>query len=216
MIFLQYIKQQIIRKRLRNKGIHVDKAALVSKNALVGKGSSVHRFAAIGGDTELGENVRVGSYASISRIRAGNNTIIEHGVKCTGHGEGRIAIGKESYIGLMNILDFSNDITIGDYVHIAGPSTALWTHTSAPMAFKGIPASERDPESRPTAPIVVEHNVYIGGNCTVYPGVTIGHHSLVAPNSAVTKDVEPYTMVGGVPARFIKHLNRDAETEIRS
>jgi len=48
--------------------------------------------------------------------------------------------------------------------------------------------------------------VYINGNCTIYPGVTIHHHSVIAPNSAVTKDIPPYTLVGGVPAAKIKKI----------
>jgi len=91
-------------------------------------------------------------------------------------------------------------------VHIAGPSTGLWTHSSAKQAIAGLPLKEKDIKYRPTASITIENNVYIGGNCTIYPGVTLGHHSIIAPNSAVDKDVEPYTLVGGVPAIFIKHI----------
>jgi acetyltransferase-like isoleucine patch superfamily enzyme len=53
---------------------------------------------------------------------------------------------------------------------------------------------------------VIEDNVYIGGNCTIYPGITIHHHSIVAPNSAVTKDVPSHSMLGGVPAKVVKQL----------
>ena len=65
---------------------------------------------------------------------------------------------------------------------------------------------------RPTSPIIIENNVYIGGNCTIYPGIKIGSYSIIAPNSAVTKDVPPNTMVGGVPAREIKKINGTQET----
>jgi len=110
-------------------------------------------------------------------------------------------------MGIFNFLDWSDNIIIGDFVHIAGPSTGLWTHTSAPMCLNSIPLEEKSKKYRPTAPIVIESNVYIGGNCTIYPGITIGHHSIVAPNSAITRDVLPYTMVGGVPAKIIKKLD---------
>jgi acetyltransferase-like isoleucine patch superfamily enzyme len=76
------------------------------------------------------------------------------------------------------------------------------------MCLNSISLADKTEEFRPTSPITIESNVYIGGNCTIYPGVTIGHHSIVGPNSAVTKNVEPYTMVGGVPSRKIKNLNR--------
>lgn len=52
---------------------------------------------------------------------------------------------------------------------------------------------------------VVGNDVWIGQNVTVMPGISIGDGSIVAANSVVTKDVAPYTIVGGNPARFIKN-----------
>ena len=52
--------------------------------------------------------------------------------------------------------------------------------------------------------ITVKRYVWIGGNSTILPGVTVGEGAVVAAGSVVTKDVEPYTVVGGVPARLIK------------
>jgi acetyltransferase-like isoleucine patch superfamily enzyme len=75
------------------------------------------------------------------------------------------------------------------------------------MCLNEIPLENKSQKYRPTKPIIIESNVYIGGNCSIYPGITIGQHSIVAPNSAVTKNVSPYTMVGGVPAKFIKKIN---------
>lgn len=160
----------------------------------------------IGQNVVLCNGVLIGSNSKIENIEIGENSHIEGGVIITGCGNGRIKIGKESYIGVNNILDFSANITIGSFVHIAGPSTGLWTHSSALMCLNNIPLDQKSEKFRPTAPIIIEDNVYIGGNCTLYPGVTIGHHSIITPNSAVTKNVEPFTMVGGVPTKFIKAL----------
>ena len=55
------------------------------------------------------------------------------------------------------------------------------------------------------APIVIEDDVWIGANCTVTAGVTIRRGAVVAANSVVTRDVGPNEIVGGTPARFIKH-----------
>lgn len=63
-----------------------------------------------------------------------------------------------------------------------------------------------------TAPIVVGENVWIGSNATILQGVTIGDNAIVAAGAVVTKDVEPGTIVGGVPARFIKTV-AEAENE---
>jgi len=72
------------------------------------------------------------------------------------------------------------------------------------MCLNSISLSKKDKKYRPTKPIIIENNIYIGGNCTIYPGVTIHNHSVVALNSAIIKDIDSYTKVGGVPAKLIK------------
>lgn len=56
------------------------------------------------------------------------------------------------------------------------------------------------------APIVLGKNVWVGSNFTILQGLTIGDNAVIAAGAVVTKDVEPGTIVGGVPARFIKKL----------
>jgi len=53
-------------------------------------------------------------------------------------------------------------------------------------------------------PVVIERDVWIGANCTILPGVTIGEGAVVAAGSVVTKSVSAFTVVGGVPARVIR------------
>ena len=65
------------------------------------------------------------------------------------------------------------------------------------------------PEKRATlhpAPIVIGRNVWIGSNAAILPGVTIGDGAIVAAGAVVTKDVAANTIVGGVPAKFIKEI----------
>ena len=56
------------------------------------------------------------------------------------------------------------------------------------------------------APIHIGKNVWIGANATVLAGVTIGDGAVVAAGAVVTKNVEPKTIVGGVPAKVIKKI----------
>jgi acetyltransferase-like isoleucine patch superfamily enzyme len=205
----EFIAQSIRKFKLR-KNNYIGKKCHITKDAVLKGNNRIGDYCRLGPNVRLGENVRVGSLARISNITVKENSWIDSGAVCTGFGNGKIIIGKESYIGLYNILDFSDSITIGDYVHIAGPSTGLWTHSSAQMCLNSIPLKEKRKKHRSTAPIIIEDNVYIGGNCTIYPGITIGHHSIIAPNSAVTKDVEPYSQVGGVPAKLLKKLEKKA------
>lgn len=59
------------------------------------------------------------------------------------------------------------------------------------------------------APVVIEDYVVIGSRVTILPGVTIGKGAVVASGAVVTKDVAPYSVVGGVPAKYIKDRTKD-------
>jgi acetyltransferase-like isoleucine patch superfamily enzyme len=201
-----WIKRLYLRYKF-GKTNHIEQHVHFANDTLIEGGAFIGSNTIIWPGVKIGLNVRIGKNTRLSRIAIGENSIIESEVICTGCGDGVIIIGKESYIGHRVVLDWSDDIIVGNYVHIAGPSTGLWTHSSASMCLHSIPLSRIScKEHRPTAPITIENNVYIGGNCTIYPGVTIHHHSVIAPNSAVTKDVAAYNMVGGVPAKTIKRI----------
>jgi len=189
------IKKIIVKYMIK---LYMNKTIMHLKNSKIGKNTLV------GDGVVIGKNVKIGRGAILRKITIGNHSVIESFVKCVGTEKGCIFIGSNSYIGVSNILDNSANIKIGDFVQIAGPSTALWTHSGAKMCMNSIPLDKANEKYRPVAPIIIEDNVYIGGNCTIYPGIRIGHHSIVAPNSAVTKDIPPYSMFGGVPAKFIK------------
>ena len=58
------------------------------------------------------------------------------------------------------------------------------------------------------APVIIGKNVWIGASVTVVPGVTIGENAIIAAGSVVTKDVDSNTVVGGVPAKLIKTIDK--------
>ena len=64
---------------------------------------------------------------------------------------------------------------------------------------------EKRAELHPS-PVHIENKAWIGSNATILPGVTIGEGAIVAAGAVVTKDVEAKTIVGGVPAKFIKKI----------
>jgi acetyltransferase-like isoleucine patch superfamily enzyme len=193
--------------RLRNPTAKIDLTVRCHREVKCGKNVIIGHHSIILKNTLLADNTLIGARSSIHSLDLGTGSHIESDVRVVGSDGGKIKIGQQCYIGVYNVLDHSDDIIIGNFVHIAGPSTGVWTHSSAPMCMNSISLNDPDRSLyRPTAPVVIEDNVYIGGNCTIYPGITVGHHSLIAPNSAVTKNVEPYTMVGGVPAKFIKKI----------
>lgn len=59
-------------------------------------------------------------------------------------------------------------------------------------------------------PVHICRNVWIGAGATILPGVTVGENAVVAAGAIVTKDVEPNTIVGGNPAKLIKHIDPKA------
>lgn len=61
---------------------------------------------------------------------------------------------------------------------------------------------------------IMGNDVWIGRNCTIMPGIKIGDGAIIAANSVVIKDVEPYTIVGGNPAKFIKKRFDDEMIEL--
>ena len=106
-----------------------------------------------------------------------------------------VHIGHNSIIGDNAFLDGRFDLRIGNNVNIAG-EVRIYTieHdiTSPTFAGKG-------------GPVTIHDWTYIGTRVTILPGVTIGEGAVVASGAVVTKDVAPWTLVGGVPAKFIKN-----------
>lgn len=60
-------------------------------------------------------------------------------------------------------------------------------------------------------PVTIGNDVWIGGNVTILPGVTIGDRAVIAAGAVVTKDIPANTVAGGVPAKVIKELPEDDE-----
>ena len=61
-------------------------------------------------------------------------------------------------------------------------------------------------------PVTIEDGCWIGANVTILKGVTLGHDSVVAAGSVVTKSCEPYSIIGGVPAKLIRRRFTDTKT----
>lgn len=116
--------------------------------------------------------------------------------------------GKNIYVGenfLANynvtILDIA-PVKIGDYVMI-GPNTLITT-VNHPLS----PRKRREHIGQ-AKPVTIGRDVWIGGSCTILPGVTIGNNVIVAAGAVVTKDIPDNCIVGGVPAKIIKEIDDD-------
>jgi maltose O-acetyltransferase len=116
---------------------------------------------------------------------------------------GNCSIGKNSVINQGCRLDNRGGIRIEENVSIS-PEVHLIT-------------ADHDVDSPKCAgrqaPITICKLAFIGSRATILPGVTIGEGAVVAACACVTKDVDPYTVVGGVPAREIRKRNRNLDYE---
>jgi acetyltransferase-like isoleucine patch superfamily enzyme len=106
-------------------------------------------------------------------------------------------IGKNVFINFDCVFLDLGGITIEDNVQIA-PKVSLLS--------EGHPTSIADRHSLIPRPIHIKKNAWIGANATILQGVTIGENAIVAAGSIVSKDVAENTIVGGIPAKFIKSI----------
>jgi galactoside O-acetyltransferase len=135
-----------------------------------------------------GENIAIGNNFSMMRngslhahggaIQIGDRVSINSNV-CLGAADGgRITIGSDVLIGQNTVLRASSHV---------------FADVSRPIKEQGHSGGS----------IVIEDDVWLGANVVVVAGVTIGAHSVVGAGAVVTADVEPWSVVGGVPARLI-------------
>ena len=114
----------------------------------------------------------------------------------------KISIGEGSIIGDNAILDGRNGIKIGSNVNFSS-NVSIWTEQH----------DHRDPYFRCSTQkkeaVIIKDRVWIGPNTIILHSVTIGEGAVVAANSVVTKDVDAYTIVGGIPAKKIGLRNKN-------
>lgn len=130
----------------------------------------------------------------------GDNSLIKAPFNCD-FGD-NISIGNNTVVNLNCIIFDRATVSIGNNVLI-GPNCSLYTSIH-PIDYPTRNANMMIAES-----IVIEDNVWLGGNVVVMPGVTIKSGSVVGAGSVVTKDVELNTLVAGNPAKVIKDIDQD-------
>lgn len=114
----------------------------------------------------------------------------------------RITIGNN--VGMSStVLRAGKSITIGNHVKIGGNSILIDTdsHNMDYLVRRG-----QYTDWGVSKPIVIEDDVFIGGNCIILKGVTIGARSIIAAGSVVTKSIPADCVAGGNPAKVIKSL----------
>ena len=139
---------------------------------------------------KFGKNFIVGTKVNIEQkgFSAGNN----------------VYIGQYSYIGPNTKL--GNFCMLSDNVNFVGHDHSF-EKIGTPIIFAG------RPENEPTT--ILEDDVWIGHGVTIMRGVLIGEGSIVGANSVVTKDIPPYSIYGGIPAKLIRQRFKNNEDRSR-
>jgi acetyltransferase-like isoleucine patch superfamily enzyme len=109
-------------------------------------------------------------------------------------------VGEGTEIGDRTIINASQRVEIGERCSIS------WDCDISDTDFHQVILSDgqRPPISEP---VVIEDDVWVGSHCLILKGVTIGHHSVIAAGSVVRRDVPPYSLVAGNPARHIGQVS---------
>jgi acetyltransferase-like isoleucine patch superfamily enzyme len=132
----------------------------------------------------IGDNVIIGRDSAIvckdGDIIIGNN----------------VGIGANSHLSAVsgNKLSIGDDVLIAPYVYMGGISYNF-DRTDVPITEQGV---------YPKGGVCVENDVWLGANVTIVDGVTVGHGAIVAAGAVVTKDIEPFGIAMGVPAKVVR------------
>ncbi len=176
----------------------IGRSCLIDKNVRIAIPSKIF----------LGDRVFIGEYSYIdpksgrSKITLGNDVYISRLCRISGGGSedyvGEVIIGDSVHVGQNCFLDGTGKLKIGKD-SLLGPNVVILTgnhgfrNPNVLIRLQGI-------LPRPTT---IEENVWVGANAIILDGITIGKGSVVGAGSVVTKDIPPYSIAVGVPAKII-------------
>jgi acetyltransferase-like isoleucine patch superfamily enzyme len=141
--------------------------------------------------------LRTGWYRHVCRMQVGENSHIHR--QCRMYHPFKIVIGSHSVINYGVLLDGRRGLHIGNNVSISEGTAVLTLEHDVDDAGFGLRGGQ----------VTIEDRVFIGSYARILPGVTIGEGAVIGVGSVVTSDVAPYTVVVGVPARYVRDRSRD-------
>ena len=149
-------------------------------------------------------NIRVGAECSLQ------------GLLVTETDTSEIVIGNNVFIGSETIIDCATRVEIEDDVLVSYQCLLIDSNNhsnNAALRRNDLPdvkyGRAYNWDSIPSRPIVIRRGAWVGARSIILKGVTIGEGAIVGAGSVVTKDVEPYTIVAGNPARMVRRLEQD-------
>jgi acetyltransferase-like isoleucine patch superfamily enzyme len=136
------------------------------------------------------------------RLDVGPHALLEPGVWITAPGKARVRIGQGTFLNMGVMVAAERLVEIGDHCMLANgcfvtDSSHRYDDPDKPITWQGF-------ESK--GPTRIGDNCWLGANVVVTSGVTIGERCVVGANSVVTRDVEPFSLVAGAPAKVLSKV----------
>jgi acetyltransferase-like isoleucine patch superfamily enzyme len=170
-----------------------------------------------------GFRVDIRSGPTSDRVLVGTESVLQCGIVLE-RGTGQVIIGDRTFIGASQII-CAHRVEIGSDILIAWGCTIV-DHNSHSLRWqdraddirlwragmstnKTAAADLKNWDVVPMAPVIIRDKAWIGFGTIILKGVTIGEGAVVGAGSVVTKDVPPWTIVAGSPARVIRELTQD-------
>jgi len=158
-------------------------------------------------------NICVPPRRTHANIVVGKHSLVDGELLIHDYG-GKIEIGESTYIGKGSRIWSGENVRIGNHVFVAHNCTITDTNSHQYSARERAEDYQRriiehkpfEKGSIKTAPIVIEDHVWINFGVGILKGVRIGEGAIIGSGSLVTKDVAPWTLVAGSPAKFIRDI----------
>jgi len=154
----------------------------------------------------IGDRCRIYAGATLVGIPGESEIGLSLGMRCKVHENafldaysGQIILGTNVYIGHSSIICGHGSLTIGDNTMISGlcyviPANHIFIDSEIPLRYQG--------ETR--RGIIIGKNVWVGAGCTILDGVSIGDNAVVGAGSVVSRDIPPWAVALGIPARVVR------------
>lgn len=149
---------------------------------------------------KIGKNFNAGRFFRLEAIQikeqSDPNIIIKNNV----------SISDYCHIGAVNHIEIGNYVLFGSKCYVTDHNHGIYSGNEM-QSDPDIPPSERTLTC--DKDVIIEDNVWVGDNVTILPGVTIGKGAIIGSNAVVSKNIPPYSIAVGMPARVIKLWNKD-------
>jgi len=157
----------------------------------------------------LGKDVEIDPSSSVNNVTIGDNVRIAKRCSVFGSPDNQLEVGSDTYIGMNSLLNgFAAKLTIGSNVSIAqNVNIMVDSGPNASPAMQQVFPLEKKP-------VTVGNHVWIGTGSVIMPGVTLGDYCVVAANSYVNRSFDPFTIVGGSPAKVLRTFTEDEKQKM--